>query len=209
MRRKYPTLLNGGSFLVRTANGLSRPVSVYVDASARLLTAPLPGVVRAEVKAQDDGSYVCVSMCRMMLAIISSRTLPPAVVKHEESYHGQTERAQLTVMAVSGPSSVATAIADNITSHGGGVHEFTISVWRQRHDTGNSRRRPHRTITPSPSVPLWNERMERRWAFVLHRRGLGADGRAGRQPDSNRVHGDTPAPLSWAGMTSRRPATVT
>lgn len=132
---------NSGAFLVRTANGLSRPVSVYVDASAHRALAErsrAQGVVRAEVKAQDDGSYVLrfnvpQDGSYYLFAHFASR--PSSSIR--ESYNGQSERALL--YCSQGGRPVWAFIGRN--SYGGqanqprklaaGIHEFTIGALRQ------------------------------------------------------------------------------
>jgi hypothetical protein len=134
--------LNSGSFLVRTANGLSRPVSVYVDASAHRALAErarAQGVVRAEVKAQDDGSYVLrfnVPHDASYYLFANFATRPSSSMK--ESYNGQSERAQLYCSS-RGSQPLWAFIGRNSYSGqhnqprklAAGVHEFTISAWRQ------------------------------------------------------------------------------
>jgi len=132
--------LNSGSFLVRTANGLSRPVSVYVDASAHRALAERArahGVIRAKVKAQDDGSYVLrfrVPQDGSYYLFVNFAARPSSSVK--ESYNGQSERASLYCSHGSQP--LWAFVGRN--SYGGqvnqprklaaGIHEFTISAWR-------------------------------------------------------------------------------
>jgi len=131
--------LNSGSFLVRTANGLSRPVSVYVDASAHRTLAErarAQGVVRAKIKAQNDGSYVLrfnVQQDGSYYLFANFAVRPSLSIK--ESYNGQSERAQLycshgsqPLWAFIGRNSYS-GQANQPRKLTAGIHEFTISAW--------------------------------------------------------------------------------
>ncbi|MDD4537588.1 MAG: right-handed parallel beta-helix repeat-containing protein [Lentisphaeria bacterium] len=130
---------NSGSFLVRTANGLSRPVSVYVDASAHRALADrdrAQGVIRAEVKAQDDDSYVLrfnVPQDGSYYLFAYFATRPSSSIK--ESYNGQSERAQLycshgggALWGFIGRNSYS-GQANRPRKLAAGIHEFVIGAW--------------------------------------------------------------------------------
>ena len=130
---------NSGSFLVRTANGLSRPVSVYVDATAHRALAErdrAQGVIRADVKAQDDGSYVLrfnVPQDGSYYLFAHFTARPSSSIK--ESYNGQSERAQLycsrgsrPLWALVGRNSYS-GQANRPRKLAAGVHEFVIGAW--------------------------------------------------------------------------------